>query len=100
MAGPAPPTTSPPPARRNLLALSLRSLLVLFTLLAVWVGIVANRAREQRRIVTALSQYPGVMIMYDHEWDLSARGEIPSPRPLCPPPGAPGSAAGLVTSTS
>ena len=87
MARPASPANSPRPARRNLLALSLRSLLVLFTLLAVWVGIVANRAREQRRIVTALSQYPGVMILYDYQWDLSAGGEIPKPRPLSPPPG-------------
>ena len=73
--------------RRNWLSLSLRSLLVLFTLLAVWIGIIANRAREQRRIVAELSQYPGAMIMYDHKWDLSAGGEIPKPRPLGPPPG-------------
>jgi Leucine Rich repeat len=72
---------------RNWLRLSLRSLLVLFTLLAVWLAIVANRAREQRRIVTALSQSPGAMLMYDYEWDVSAGGEIPRPRPLGPPPG-------------
>jgi hypothetical protein len=84
-----PSTSTIRPARRKWLTLSLRSLLLLFTLLAVWVGIVANRAREQRRIVTALSQYPSVMIMYDHEWDLSAGGEIPKPRPLGPPPGSP-----------
>ncbi len=77
------------PVRRNWLSLSLRSLLVLFTLLAVWMGIIANRAREQRRIVAALSQYPGAMILYDHEWDLSAGGEIPKRRPLGPPPGPP-----------
>jgi hypothetical protein len=83
-----PPTTfSTAPARRNWRALSLRSLLVLFTLLAVWLAIVANRAREQRRIVNALSQYPNAMIMYDYQWDLSAGGEIPKPRPLSPPPG-------------
>ena len=75
------------PARRNWLRLSLRSLLVLFTLLAVWFAIVANRAREQRRIVSALSQWPEAMILYDYEWDLSAGGEIPKPRPLGPPPG-------------
>ena len=73
--------------RRNWRALSLRSLLVLFTLLAIWVGVIANRAREQRRIVNALSQYPNAMIMYDYQWDLSAGGEIPKPRPLSPPPG-------------
>jgi len=82
-------TSTARPVRRSWLTLSLRSLLVLVTLLAVWVGIVANRAREQRRIVNALSQYPGVMILYDHEWDLTAGGEIPKPRPLGPPPGAP-----------
>lgn len=76
-------------SRRNWLRLSLRSLLVLFTLLALWMAIVANRAREQRRIVTALSQCPGAMVMYDYEWDLSAGGEIPRPRPLGPPPGPP-----------
>jgi hypothetical protein len=82
-------SSTPSRSRRNWLSLSLRSLLVLFTLLAVWMGIVANRAREQRRIVTALSQYPGAMIMYDHEWDWSSGGEIPRPRPLGPPPGDP-----------
>jgi hypothetical protein len=62
---------------------------VLFTVLAVWMAVVANRARHQRRIVAALSQVPGAMIMYDHEWDLSAGGEIPIPLPLGPRPGAP-----------
>jgi len=84
---PAPPTASLRPARRNWLSLSLRTLLVLFTLLAIWVGIIANRARQQRRIVNALSQYPNAMIMYDYQWDLSAGGEIPKARPLSPPPG-------------
>ena len=51
MAPPAPPAKSPHAARRNWLGLSLRSLLLLFTLLGVWLGVVANRAREQRRIV-------------------------------------------------
>jgi hypothetical protein len=51
MAPPAPLAKSSHAARRNWLSLSLRSLLLLFTLLAVWVAVVANRAREQRRIV-------------------------------------------------
>ena len=75
------------PRRRGWLSVSLRSLLVLFTILAVWMAIVANRARHQRRLVAALSQVPGAMIMYDHEWDLSAGGEIPMPLPLGPRPG-------------
>ena len=80
-------SAAPPRSRRNWLRLSLRSLLVLVTLLAVWMALIANRAREQRRIVTALAQYPGAMIMYAHEWDVAAGGEIPKPRPLGPPPG-------------
>ncbi len=76
-----------PLTRRHWLRLSLRSLLVLFTLAAVWMALIANRAREQQRIVTGLSQYRGAMIMYAHEWDLSAGGEIPKPRALGPPPG-------------
>ena len=73
--------------RRNWRSLSLRTLRGLFTLLAIWVGVITTRAREQRRIVNALSQYPNAMIMYDYQWDLSAGGEIPKPRPLSPPPG-------------
>ena len=83
----ASPASSAVRPRRNWRALSLRSLLVLFTLLAVWLAVVANRAREQRRIVNALSQYPGVMIMYDYSGTCRPAVEIPKPRPLGPPPG-------------
>ena len=43
---------------------SLRSFLVLVTALAVWLGVVVNRAREQREAVKAIEALGGV-VLYD-----------------------------------
>jgi hypothetical protein len=49
---------------------SLRSFLVLTTALAVWLGIVVNRAREQREAVEAIEALGG-RVQYDWEQDLN-----------------------------
>jgi hypothetical protein len=48
--------------------------------LAMWVAIVANRAREQRRAVSAIQDMKG-QVLYDHDWDMTGASEIPWPRP-------------------
>ena len=55
--------------RRNL-TFSLRTLFILLTALAVWLGIVVNRAREQREAVKAIEALGG-RVQYDWEQDLN-----------------------------
>ena len=51
---------------RRYLTFSLRALFVLTTALAVWLGIVVNRAREQREAVKAIEALGGT-VTYDWE---------------------------------
>jgi hypothetical protein len=53
--------------RRRYLTFSLRSLFVLTTALAVWLGVVVNRAREQREAVKAIGQLGGG-VYYNCNW--------------------------------
>jgi len=50
--------------RRRYLTFSLRTLFVLLTVLAVWLGVVVNRAREQREAVKAIEALGG-FVFYD-----------------------------------
>lgn len=50
--------------RRRWFQYSLRSFLVVVTALAVWLGVVVNRAREQREAVKAIEALGG-SVMYD-----------------------------------
>src|SRR6185437_11305871 len=51
---------------RRYLTFSLRTLFVLTTVFAVWLGVVVNRAREQREAVKAIEALGGT-VAYD--WD-------------------------------
>ena len=54
----------PVKSRRRFLTFSLRTLFVVLTASAVWLGVVANRAREQREAVKAIEAIRGEVI-YD-----------------------------------
>jgi len=56
----------PAPPRRRWLRYSLRTLLVLTTLVAIWLGIKTNRARNQRTAVNAL-RAAGARVLYDFQ---------------------------------
>lgn len=53
---------------RRYLTFSLRKLFVLLTALAVWLGVVVHRAREQREAVEAIEAAGGV-VRYDWQYD-------------------------------
>jgi hypothetical protein len=50
--------------RRRWLQFSLRGLIALLTVFAIWLGVVVNRAREQREAVKAIESLGGV-VLYD-----------------------------------
>ena len=54
--------------RRRWFQYSLRSFLILLTVFAVWLGVVVNRAREQREAVKAIEALGGV-VLYDWEFN-------------------------------
>ena len=56
-------------SRRRWCQNSLRSFLVLLTFVAVWLGVVTNRAREQREAVKAIEAL-GATVMYDWQIEL------------------------------
>jgi hypothetical protein len=62
-----------PRARRRYLTFSLRTFFVLLTALAVWLGVVVNRAREQREAVKAIKAVGG-HVLYD--WQLRYGGSL------------------------
>lgn len=65
------------PTPRRWFQYSLRTFLVLMTALAVWLGVVVNRAREQREAVEAIEALGGA-VTYD--WELEPnRKEPPGP---------------------
>jgi len=64
-----PAATAPQPGRwRRFFRLSLRTLLLLVVLLAVWLGITFNRVRQQRAAVARIEQLGG-SVQYLHELD-------------------------------
>lgn len=72
--------------RRRYLTFSLRTLFILLTALAVWLGIVVNRAREQREAVKAIKALRG-SVVYDWELQHTPDGDISDPRPYGKPTG-------------
>jgi len=80
------PTTAKPPHKRRWLNISLRSLIVIWSLVAVWLAIQVNRARTQAQAVRELGEVGN--IVYAHELVPSAGGgnrydigaEAPGPR--------------------
>lgn len=64
--------------RRRYLTFSLRTLFLALTALAVWLGIVVNRAREQRDTVKAIKAAGG-WVGYDWEEDPFGDEEPPEP---------------------
>ena len=70
---------------RRYLTFSLRTFLVLLTVLAAWLGVVVNRAREQREAVKALEALGG-SVGYDwQDVDLDLEELLSLDGPLTPP---------------
>jgi hypothetical protein len=68
---------------RRHLTFSLRTLFILLTASAVWLGVVVNRARQQREAIKAIEALGGTVV---YDWELSS----PSPADFDPdatPPG-------------
>jgi hypothetical protein len=59
-------TASTIPPRRRWLRFSLRSLLILITVLSIWLGVKVNQARRQKEAVAALRQL-GATVYYSHQ---------------------------------
>jgi hypothetical protein len=57
--------------RRRWFQFSLRGFLVVMTGLGIWLGVIANRAREQRAAVVAIKELGGT-VYYD--WELETGG--------------------------
>jgi hypothetical protein len=60
---------------RRYLAFSLRTHFILLTALSVWLGVVVNRAREQREAVKAIKALGGG-ILYDWQLEYTRAGEL------------------------
>jgi hypothetical protein len=60
------PATSTHRPRRRWLRFSLRSLLILNTILCVWLGVKVNQARRQKEAVAALLEL-GAIVRYEHQ---------------------------------
>jgi hypothetical protein len=73
------PQSSTPSVRRSWFAFSLRSLLVLTALCAVWLGIVTHQARRQRAAVTALKA-AGAQVYYDFQRHAPGTNQPPEKR--------------------
>ena len=63
-------------SNRRWFQLSLRTLLGAMTVVAVCIGIVANRARNQQQACAAIRQLGG-HIQYDYAWNMNAGSELP-----------------------
>ena len=61
--------------RRRWLQFSLRGFLVALTAFAIWLGVIANRAREQREAVKAIEAKGGI-VQYDWQVDLKRMSKI------------------------
>jgi len=79
MTGPQPPT------KRRWLAYSLRSLLILITVVAVWLGIKTTQARRQKAAVAAI-EASGGMVRYNFQ-EPPPGGRPPGEQPAVDPPG-------------
>lgn len=76
---------------RRYLTFSLRTLFVLMTALAVWLGVIVNRAREQQEAVKAIEAMGGLVA---YEWQLPTLGST-NHRILVASPTEPGGSAWL-----
>jgi len=77
--------SDPPGPKRRWYQYSLRTLFVLMTLFAVWLGLRIHRAQQQKEAVEALLKADG-SIVYDSDWDHPLGGSSPQGRSL--PPGS------------
>ena len=72
--------------RRRWLQFSLRGFLVILTAFAVWLGVVCNRAREQREATKAIKALRGTLV-YDWELQHTPDGDIMDRQPDGKPSG-------------
>jgi hypothetical protein len=86
-----PQPNSPLKSRRRWFRFSLRSMLVAVTLLCVWLGVIANRANQQRRAVERLTSHNGDgawwSLSYDYQTDEHGSTALPVNAPRPSPPG-------------
>ena len=68
--------TTPSKPRRRWFQFSLRTLMVLVTVLCVWLGLVSERARKQREAVAAIEALGG-WVWYDYQ---NSGQEPPGPK--------------------
>jgi hypothetical protein len=78
------PTAAPPKSPRRWFRFSLRTMMVVVTLLCVWLGVVSNRANRQRRAVETITSHSG-HVRYDYQRDDPFAGNPFADDP--PPPG-------------
>src|SRR5687768_10156829 len=58
--------------RRTFLQISLRSCMIALTVVAIWIGGIANRAHQQKRAVNRIRDLGG-SLTYHHEVDMAGR---------------------------
>jgi Leucine-rich repeat (LRR) protein len=72
----------PSPSRRRWFRISLRTVLILLTLLCIWLGVKVNQARRQKEAIAALKSI-GALIGFHHHYDdqgnLDHRADPPGP---------------------
>ena len=61
---------------RRFLTFSLRSVFVVLTAAGIWLGVVVNRAREQRETVMAVEEMGG-FVLYDWHFNLPSQADRP-----------------------
>jgi Leucine Rich repeat len=83
---PEPSKAKPPKRKRRWFQFSLRTMMVVVTLLCVWMGITAHRANRQRRAVERLTSH-GDGISYDYQTDEHGSFMLPVNAPPPSPPG-------------
>src|SRR5262245_16829020 len=69
--------------KRRWLRYSLRTLLLVFTLVAIWLAIETHRAREQKLAVEQL-QRANAILLFAHQFDASGNADLPLAEPWAP----------------
>jgi hypothetical protein len=71
------------PRRRRFLQFSLRTVLVLMTVLAVWLGTWLDRGRREKAALEGLQDKGYVRVHYDYQWDANGK-RVTNPSPPGP----------------